>query len=50
MPMINRSLINEDNDTDHYKALVARQNMADKNSDTLREYNSIPTGFTVEVQ
>ena len=49
MPIINRLPINADNDDDYYESLVDRQIKDDKNYDTLKNYNSIPTGLTVVV-
>ena len=45
MPINNRSPLNADNDDDHYEELVDRQIEADKNYDTIRNYNSISYRF-----
>ena len=50
MPIINRSLIDLNNDADHYKVLIKRQTKHYKNHDTSRIYASIPIGSTVAVQ
>ena len=50
MPVINMRPINTFNDDDHYKALMEREEKADKNYGTLRNYNSIPIWSTVAVQ
>ena len=50
MPIINRALIGINNDDEHYRALVKRQMKNDKNHDPPRNYASIPTVSTIEVQ
>ena len=50
MPIINRPPTNTNNDDEHYKTLAEIQTEADKNYDTLRNYNSIPIGSTAAVQ
>ena len=37
MPIINRLLVNSNNDDEHYEALVKRQTKNDKNQDTSRK-------------
>ena len=49
MPVIIRALSNTNNNDDYYEVLMKRQKKADKNHDTLRHYNSIPTGPPVAV-
>ena len=49
MPVNNRSPISADDD-DHYDALMARQQKADKDYNTHKDYNCIPVGSTVVVQ
>ena len=46
---INNLTSNADNDDNYYMALAARQQNADKNYDTLGDYNSIPIGSPVAV-
>ena len=50
MPVINRVPINSTNDCDHYEALVEGKENADKNYDTVTNYNSISIESTVPVQ
>ena len=44
-----RPQANTDNSDEHNETLVQRQVRADRNYDTLRNYNSIPVGSTVVV-
>ena len=50
MPVVNRVPINSNNDDDHCEALVEREEKADRNYDTLRNYNSTLRGSAVVVQ
>ena len=50
MPKINKPLIGQNNNDEHYDELVKRQMKNDKNHDTPRIYASIPIGSTVVVQ
>ena len=50
MLILNRPLINTDNNDDHYDKSVERAGKADKNYDTLISYNSILIGSTVVFQ
>ena len=50
MQIINRLLINSNNDDNHYEESVKRQMKSDQNHDTARNYVSIPIGSTVVVQ
>ena len=48
--MVNRQLINSNNDDEHYEVLVNRQTKNDKNYDTSRSFASFSLGSTVAVQ
>ena len=50
MPIINRSLIDVNNEDEHYETLVQRPTKSDKDNDTSRNYAFIPKGSTVAVQ
>ena len=50
MPIVNRLLINSNNDDEHYEALINRQTKTDKNYATSRRYVSFSLGLTVSVQ
>ena len=47
IPDINRAPIIVNNNDDHYKGNVERQERVDKRYDTLINHNSIPIGSTV---
>ena len=48
--VINRSVINTNNNDEHYEELVPRQYRTDENYDTVRDNNSILLGSTLAVQ
>ena len=50
MLIINRLLINSNNDDEHYEVLVTRQTRNDNNYDTSRKYDSFSIRSTVAVQ
>ena len=50
MPILNIPPVIADNDDEHWETLVQRQLKADKNCDTLRNYNYIPVGTSIAVQ
>ena len=50
MPIVNKPLINTNNDDEHYEALVNRQTRNDENYDTSRSYASFLIGPSVVVQ
>ena len=50
MPILKRPHIHTNNDDEHYETSVERQAKADRNYDTLRNYNSIPVESTIAVQ
>ena len=49
MPVTSRAPIISNNNDDNYDTVVERQGKADKNYDTLRNYNYIAVGSTVVV-
>ena len=49
MQVINRAQITVNSADYHYEALVESQEKTDNNYETLRNYNSVPRGFTVMV-
>ena len=50
MQILNRSPIHTSNNDEHNEALIEIQAEADKNYDTLRNYNALPIRSTVAVQ
>ena len=50
MPVMDRQPINIDNDDKHHKNLMHRQAKSDQDSDTSKNFMSIPIGSTVAVQ
>ena len=50
MPIVNRLLINPNNEDEHYEVLATRQTRNCKNYDTTRSYDPFSIGSTVVVQ
>ena len=50
MPVINRPPVGINNDDEHHKALIGRQNRNDIGKDTSKSFVSLPIWSTVAVQ
>ena len=50
MPVINRPLVGTDNDDEHHKALIGRQNRNGKGKDTSKSFASVSIGSTLAVE
>ena len=50
MPVMDRLLINTNNDEEHHKVLTNRQCRNDQGNDTFKKFVSLPIGSTVVVQ